>query len=196
MLRAQLLGGTPSELLGAITGITQARFPVHAAAHFSDGFPAVPAGSSAAPKTIPGTTIYSGPGAPVIAVQDGEIVKIGASPNLGHYISLRDAYGNTYTYAELGDVSSVYPLLQPRSDSAVSSRIEGRSGSGEAPPSGPASAGAQPRSPLSETGTVSGLALGASAGLEGAPAKSAPAPPRPPVTPAAAPPGENVRVFN
>ena len=39
MLRAQLLGGTPSELLGAITGLTEARFPVHAAAHFSDGFP-------------------------------------------------------------------------------------------------------------------------------------------------------------
>ena len=31
MLRAQLLGGTPSELLGAITGLTEARFPVHAA---------------------------------------------------------------------------------------------------------------------------------------------------------------------
>ncbi len=41
MLRAQLLGGTPSELLGAITGLTEARFPVHAASHFSDGFPTV-----------------------------------------------------------------------------------------------------------------------------------------------------------
>jgi murein DD-endopeptidase MepM/ murein hydrolase activator NlpD len=196
MLRAQLLGGTPSELLGAITGITQARFPVHAAAHFSDGFPSVLAGASATPKTIPGTTIYSDPGAPVIAVQDGEIVGMGSSPTLGHYISLRDAYGNTYTYAQLGDLSSVYPLLQPRSDSAVSSRITGRRGSGEAPPSGPASAGAQPRSPLSESGTVSGLALGASAGIEGAAAKNTA-----PLTPAAArpapaPPTENVRVFN
>ena len=43
MLRAQLLGGTPPGLLGAITGLTEARFPVHAAAHFSDGFPAAPA---------------------------------------------------------------------------------------------------------------------------------------------------------
>ncbi len=31
----------PAELLGAITGLTEARFPVHAAAHFSDGFPTV-----------------------------------------------------------------------------------------------------------------------------------------------------------
>ena len=38
LLRAQLLGGTPPELLGAITGLTEARFPVHAPSHFGDGF--------------------------------------------------------------------------------------------------------------------------------------------------------------
>ncbi len=48
MLRAQLLGGTPPELLGAITGLTESRFPVHAEAHFSDGFPAAPGGSGSA----------------------------------------------------------------------------------------------------------------------------------------------------
>ncbi len=41
-------------LLGAITGLTEARFPVHAASHFSDGFPSVPAGGSGAPKTLVG----------------------------------------------------------------------------------------------------------------------------------------------
>ncbi len=99
MLRAQLLGGTPSELLGAITGLTEARFPVHAASHYSDGFPTVSAGGSAPPTTLVGTTIYSQAGAPVIAVQDGEIVQIGDSPSLGRFVSLRDAYGNTYVYA-------------------------------------------------------------------------------------------------
>ena len=44
MLRAQLLGGTPPELLSAITGLTESRFPVHAEAHFSDGFPALAPG--------------------------------------------------------------------------------------------------------------------------------------------------------
>src|SRR5439155_11614652 len=99
MLRAQLLGGTPSELLGAITGLTEARFPVHAAAHFSDGFPSVIPKGSRAPQTLPGTVIYAQPGAPVIAVQDGEVVRIGHSPALGRFVSLRDAFGNTYTYA-------------------------------------------------------------------------------------------------
>ena len=50
MLRAQLLGGTPSELLGAITGLTEARFPVYAASHFSDGFPTVSRRRSGAGK--------------------------------------------------------------------------------------------------------------------------------------------------
>ena len=169
MLRAQLLGGTPSELLGAITGLTEAHFPVHAASHFSDGFPTVSSGAGGLPKTLVGTTIYSRAGAPVVAVQDGEIVRIGDSPSLGRYVALRDAYGNTYVYARLGDLASVYPVLQPRVHTAVSSRISSSSGSAEPAPSGPATAGAQPRSPFSEGATVSGLSLGAAAGLESAP---------------------------
>src|SRR5205807_432248 len=76
LLRAQLLGGTPPELLGAITGLTEARFPVHALSHFSDGFPLAPASGKRPPTPLPGTTIYSQSGAPVIAVQDGEVVQV------------------------------------------------------------------------------------------------------------------------
>jgi hypothetical protein len=179
MLRAQLLGGTPSELLGAITGLTEARFPVHAPSHYSDGFATAPvtgAQTAGTPETLVGTTIYSQQGAPVIAVQDGEIVALGETPSLGRYVALRDAYGNTYTYAELGSVATLYPVLEPHEHTAVSSRIASASGSSEPAPSGPASAGAQPRSPLSEGATVSGLALGAAATLEAAPAAPA-APP-------------------
>jgi murein DD-endopeptidase MepM/ murein hydrolase activator NlpD len=178
MLRAQLLGGTPSELLGAITGLTEARFPVHAAAHFSDGFPIVPAAGSGPARTLAGTSIYAEAGAPVIAVQDGEVVQIGQSAALGHFLVLRDAFGNTYTYGHLGDVSALYPVLEPHVNSTVSSRISQGRGAGEAPPSGPATAGAQPRSPVSDGATVSGLALGAAAALEAGPApapKPAPA---------------------
>jgi hypothetical protein len=160
ILRAQLLGGTPAELLGAITGLTESRFPVHAVSHFSDGFPLAPARGSGPSTTIPGTTIYSQAGAPVIAVQDGEIVQIGSSPALGQYISLRDAYGNTYTYAQLGDVASLYPVLQPHAKTAVSRRIGQPGGVAEPAPIGPAvSAGA----------AVSGFAQEAAAGLETAP---------------------------
>jgi len=177
MLRAQLLGATPSELLGAITGLTEARFPVHAPSHFSDGFPTAPASAGEPAKTLVGTTIYTQPGAPVIAVQDGEVVQVGDSPSLGRFVALRDAYGNTYVYAQLGEVASVYPVLEPRLHSAVSARIAGAEQSRsrrEATPSGPATAGAQPRSPLSEQGTISELALGAAAGLEASTAVTGP----------------------
>ncbi len=190
MLRAQLLGGTPAELLSAITGLTESRFPVHATAHFTDGFATVPASGSAQPTTLPGTTIYAQSGAPVIAVQDGQIVAVGESPTLGRYISLRDAYGNTYTYAQLGSVATLYPVLEPREHTALSQRIARPTTSAGPRPSAPASAGIQPHSPLSEAAISSGLAMGAAANLEAPPAPTAPSPPPtvpPPATSAAAP---------
>ncbi|MGO9248935.1 MAG: lytic murein transglycosylase [Solirubrobacteraceae bacterium] len=199
MLRAQLLGGTPPELLGAITGLTESQFPVHAPSHFSDGFAQVSAQGSSPSKTLAGTTIYSQAGAPVVAVQDGEVVQIGDSPSLGRFVSLRDAYGNTYVYAQLGSVASVYPVLEPHEHTAVSARIARTGGVGskaEPAPSGPATAGAQPRSPLSEGATVSGLALGAAAGLESPPSAPAPVPAPVSTTPALPKkPPANVREF-
>jgi soluble lytic murein transglycosylase-like protein len=192
MLRAQLLGGTPSELLGAITGLTEARFPVHAASHYSDGFPTVATGGAAKSRTLVGTTIYSQPGAPVIAVEDGEVLQVGDSPALGHFVSLRDAFGNTYVYAQLGEVSSVYPVLEPHVHTAPSPRVALQHS--EHAPSGPATAGAQPRSPLSEGATISGLALGAAAGLEGSQV-SPPTAASPTHVPAPAKAGTHVRVF-
>ncbi len=195
MLRAQLLGGTPPELLGAVTGLTEARFPVHAASHYSDGFATIPAHGPSPAKALAGTTIYSQAGAPVIAAQDGEVVQIGDSPSLGRFVSLRDAYGNTYVYAQLGSVAALYPVLEPHDHTAVSARIA-RPGA-EPAPSGPATAGAQPRSPVSEGAAVSGLALGAAAGLEPAPSTpapaSAPAPTQPIVRRTTSP--STVRVF-
>ncbi len=116
LLRARLLGGTPPALLGAITGLTEARFPVYAASHYSDGFPVT---EEASPRTIAGTTIYSQDGAPAIAVQDGRIVQIDAGGPFGRTISLRDAYGNTYTYAGLGTLATLYPVLEAPESAAV-----------------------------------------------------------------------------
>jgi|HubBroStandDraft_6_1064221.scaffolds.fasta_scaffold11773_3 hypothetical protein len=177
MLRAQLLEGTPPELLSAITGLTESRFPVHAPAHFTDGFPATPGDPG---RALAGTVIYSQAGAPVIAVQDGEVTAVGDSPTLGRYVSLRDAYGNTYTYAQLGSVAALYPVLEPRVETAVSRRIAPAGSGPSLPrPSAPASAGVQPHSPLSEGAVASGLALGAASALE--------TPPAAPVTPAPQP---------
>jgi hypothetical protein len=195
MLRAQLLGGSPAQLLGAITGLTEARFPVHAAAHFADGFPTAPASGSGSPKTLVGTTIYAQAGAPVIAVQDGEIIQIGNSPTLGRFISLRDVYGNTYVYAQLADVAPLYPVLVPRDQKPAATKVNQPGSAGEPAPSGPATAGAQPRSPVSEGADLSGLALGAAAPLESAPAFGS-SPATPPAQPAQPPaPSSKVRVF-
>ncbi|HTB49654.1 MAG TPA: hypothetical protein VK701_01630, partial [Solirubrobacteraceae bacterium] len=64
------------------------------------------------PHTVPATTIYSQDGAPVIAVQDGRITQIDPTGPFGPSISLVDAYGNTYTYAGLGTLASLYPMLE------------------------------------------------------------------------------------
>ena len=190
MLRAQLLGGTPPELLSAITGLTESRFPVHAEAHFSDGFPVVPGSRPPEPgKTLAGTVIYSQAGAPVIAVQDGEVTAVGDSATLGRYVSLRDAYGNTYTYAQLGSIAPLYPVLEPRVDTAVSPRIThpDAAANGAGPqPSAPASAGVQPHSPLSRAAVTTGLVMGAANALETPPAPKPASPPPVLPTPAGA----------
>jgi hypothetical protein len=192
LLRAKLLGGTPPDLLSSITGLTEARFPVHAPSRFSDGFPVADASSTNTPKTLVGTTIYTQDGAPVIAVQDGQILEIGDSPALGRYISMRDAYGNTYTYAQLGSIATLYPVLKPHERTTADSRIAQPGAPADPPPNGPASAGAQPRSPLSESAIGSGLALGAAASLEPSPtAAGAPGAPAIASTPAPASPSSS-----
>lgn|GEM_PF-227786 len=47
-------------------------------------------------------------GAPVTAVQDGRIVKLGHSHKLGNYLALRDVYGDVFTYAGMGSIASRY----------------------------------------------------------------------------------------
>ena len=171
LLRARLLGGTPPELLGAITGLTQARFPVHARSHFSDGFPPAPSGSGPA-RAIPGTTIYSEPGAPVIAVQDGRVVKIGSSRELGRFVSLRDAYGNTYTYAQLGRIARFYPVLKPHEHARVRKPAAPLGEGREPRPTGPASAGTQPRAHGAASDAASAVPFGLGATPSGLSAPS------------------------
>jgi len=179
LLRAQLLRGTPRALLSAIADLAEARFPVHAPSHFSDGFPALPGHPTdrRSASTLVATAIYSTPGAPVIAVQDGTILAIGRSAKLGRYVKLRDTWGDTYTYGDLGSVATLYPVLTPQiqarrlghlADVPIGSRR------GAAIP--PASAGVQPHSPISAGAVSSGLAMGAAAALETTPVPPIPTP--------------------
>jgi murein DD-endopeptidase MepM/ murein hydrolase activator NlpD len=121
LLYARAYGKLPTGLLGSLTGLTEgAHFPVAADARYADDISTRAALSRSTPKarseygnaaeviasspTRRGINIFARRGAPVVAVNDGVIVKLGNSERLGRYVVLRDVYGNRYTYAKLGKV--------------------------------------------------------------------------------------------
>jgi len=121
LLYARAYGKLPSDLVGSLTGLTEgAHFPVAADASYADDISTREALKRAEPgardtygnaadvisssPTRNGINIFSQEGAPVVAVNDGVIEKIGDSPELGRYVVLQDAYGNRFTYAQLGQI--------------------------------------------------------------------------------------------
>ena len=119
LLYARAYGKLPADLVGSLTGLTQgAHFPVAADARYADDIATREALRQATPQereeygnaaavvssspTRRGINIFAAEGAPVVAVNDGIVVKSGKSERLGRYVVLRDAYGNRYTYAKLG----------------------------------------------------------------------------------------------
>ncbi len=80
------------------------------------------------------------PNADVVAVQDGRIVKLGHSHDLGSYIVLRDVYGDVFTYAGLGSIAHSY--RKPKSaGAAATAALPALANAGEAKPKLSASAG-------------------------------------------------------
>jgi hypothetical protein len=121
LLYARAYGKLPSDLVGSLTGLTEgAHFPVAADASYADDLSAREALKRSAPgaeaaygdasevisssPTRRGINIFSRRGAPVVAVNDGVIRKLGRTAKLGNFIVLEDTYGNRYTYAELGTI--------------------------------------------------------------------------------------------
>ena len=121
LMRAQVIGGIPGDLVGSLTGLTQGRFPVRSKATYAGAYkradrktagnPAVTVESDETRRNI---EIFAKAGSPVIAVNDGKVVKLGTSKRLGRYVVLQDVYGNTYTYAGLGSVAKTYPSPKKR----------------------------------------------------------------------------------
>jgi hypothetical protein len=155
LLRAKLLEGIPSRLIGALNGLVQGEFPVAAAAKYADN--SVVALAKHRVKTAnaarvidstgsQGTSVFAKTGSPVIAVNDGRIVKVGDNAKLGHYIQLQDQTGNIYTYSHLGSVSKRYPVPKPVRITARDIAKELAAPAGKAPTTA-ASAGAQTASP-------------------------------------------------
>ena len=79
MLRAKLIGGLPAGLVGSLTGLTQGHFPVHARAKYADAPPELDRGATRGARVGGRAHIFARQGAPVIAVQDGVVKKIGSS---------------------------------------------------------------------------------------------------------------------
>ena len=121
LLRAKLLSGVPSDVVGSLTGLTEGRFPVAARARYADDIDERRATRRLKPgrrnnnvvnddPARDGIEIYSDRGAPVVAVNDGRIERIGHTRKHGRYVVLRDVYGNEYAYAGLGSVAEFYPV--------------------------------------------------------------------------------------
>jgi hypothetical protein len=154
LLRARLIAGVPADLIGSLTGLTEGRFPVYARARYADDLAEqqllkrVQRGENAANVVESSddrrsVDIFAEAGAPVVAVNDGEIKKIGRNKKLGRYVVLQDVYGNRYTYSQLDSVSRVFPV--PR-EGAYDPKRDARAvkANGDDPqPDAPASAGRQ-----------------------------------------------------
>src|SRR4051812_6178646 len=125
LLYAKQYGNLPADLVSSVTNLSEDRFPVAAKSRYADDIAERQAAQRAKPHqgvtgnvadvissspTRRGINIYSHSGAPVVAVNDGTIKDIGHSKRLGNYVVLADSYGNRFTYAQLGQLSKLYPV--------------------------------------------------------------------------------------
>ena len=172
LLRAKLIGGLPSQFIGALTGLVEGHFPVAAKSKYADDYveqlatrrvkgsnAAVPIESDPSQKAV---AIYAAQNSPVIAVNDGKIVGLGQNQQWGKYIQLQDSNGNVYTYANLGSVPSQYPVPKAVHVTAAQIAKELSSSAAAAKPTSSASAGQQQVAPK-PTGPASAGSQAASA---------------------------------
>jgi hypothetical protein len=172
LLRAQLIGGMPNSLVGALNGLVEGHFPVAAPAKYADDWVdrlakkritvANAAVAVSSDPTAKGVAIFAKQGSPVIAVGDGKVVKVGrGDPKLGNYIELQDATGNVYTYAQLGAIPKTYPVPKPVKLTAAEIAKELSVPKSPGAPHAPASAGTQRPAPVPSARTATKEALSA-----------------------------------
>ena len=145
LMRARVIGGLPADLVGSLTGLTQGRFPVAAKATYAGALSDdelekrfEPGQNAARPVESDGTRrairIFTRKRAPVIAVQDGRITRLGHSRRLGNFVELQDSYGNTYLYSGLARGRGDLPRAEGAQGEAARARAaRGRSRSRSAP---------------------------------------------------------------
>ena len=139
ILYADQYAKLPADLIGSLTGLTEgAHFPVAAKARYADDISEREAIKRAKPgangvgnvsdvisdsPTRRGINIYSKSNAPVVAVNDGKIIKIGENKRLGKFIVLEDVYGNRFQSAELGSIAALHPVAKDRNLTAKDFRL-------------------------------------------------------------------------
>ncbi len=131
--RAKALAALPADLISALSGLTMGRSPITGASSYSKG-------------SAKGISIYGQSGAAAVAVQDGEVVRIGRSKRLGNFIEMRDVYGNLYRYGQLDSIAAQHVV--PRPDTGAVKVINDEAPSSSAP-SVAASEAAAPRAAAS-----------------------------------------------
>ncbi len=114
LLRARLIAGVPADLIGSLTGLTEGRFPVYARARYADDLARDRSGA------LRSVRIFSRPDAPIVAVNDGVVRRIGRNKELGRFVVLEDPYGNRFTYAGLDSIARFHPV--PRHDGEADAR--------------------------------------------------------------------------
>ena len=150
LLRARVIGGLPADLVGSLTGLTQGRFPVLAAATYADDVSERKLRSHGrkAPDYVvssnarrTGIKIFARQGAPVVAVNDAKVLRVGHSRRLGRYVQIQDVYGNVFTYGRLKKLARVYPVPKPEkvTESAVKRELKLDHSSSDPKPTLPAS---------------------------------------------------------
>jgi len=154
LMRARMIGGLPSNFVGSLTGLTQGHFPVAAKATYANDLSEREAKKLSKPsrkqgnralvvegsKHRRGIKIFARRGAPVIAVNDGKVTRVGSSKRLGRFVQFQDVHGNTYTYARLAKVAKTYPAPRERSTSRKAIARELALPAKDAKPTAPASA--------------------------------------------------------
>ena len=164
LLYASQYGKLPEDLTSSLIGLTDgARFPVAAEARYADDISERQAAKRAKSRkgqtgnvadvvtsspTRRGINIYSRKDAPVVAVNDGTIKRVGHNAKLGNYVVLQDSYGNRFTYAQLGRVAKVYPVPKERKLSASDFKlVTPKKDKAPTAPRDPRQAGWPPRAP-------------------------------------------------
>ncbi|MBO9532892.1 MAG: lytic murein transglycosylase [Solirubrobacteraceae bacterium] len=131
MDNASKIASIPEPIISSLAALTQGIFPVDAADRSIDYRGKLKSTSDKDKKVAPGDDasdtvegeadinsieVTAPAESRVVAVQDGVVEKVGQSERLGTYVRLRDAYGNRYTYAHLGEVQDKVPVPKPGKD--------------------------------------------------------------------------------